>query len=154
MSVHFLSKVPVWQQVVAPYSLGYRIRLLSQMTGRSLQKKLEPYGLTPFHWVVLCCLWENDGLATFDIVDRLKQVGGTMTGVISRMEERDLVYRAQDERDRRIWRVWLTQTGRQLQQELPDVAAKNLQQVLNGFSEQEQKQFSELVDKAIANLSR
>ncbi len=93
-------------------------------------------------------------MATFDIVDRLKQVGGTMTGVISRMEERDLVYRAQDERDRRIWRVWLTQTGRQLQQELPDVAAKNLQQMLNGLSEQEQKQFSELVDKAIANLSR
>lgn len=154
MSVHFSSKVPVWQQVVAPYSLGYRIRLLSQMMGRSLQQKLEPYGLTPFHWVVLCCLWENDGLATFDIVDRLKQVGGTMTGVISRMEERGLVYRAQDERDRRIWRVWLTQTGRQLQQELPGVAAENIQQVLKGFSDQEQKQFSELVDRAIANLSR
>ncbi|MGB3789270.1 MAG: MarR family transcriptional regulator [Phormidesmis sp.] len=146
------TETPVWKQVVAPYSLGYRIRLLSQLMGRSLQQRLEPYGLTPFHWLVLCCLWEQDGLATSDIVERLKQVGGTMTGVISRMEERELVYREQDERDRRIWRVWLTQTGWQLQNELPEVATQHRLQVLSGFSEVEQKQFSDFVDRAISNL--
>lgn len=148
------SQLPVWQQVVAPYSLGYRIRLLSQLMGRSLQQKLAPYGLTPFHWVVLCCLWEQDGLATSDIACRLQQVGGTMTGVISRMEERDLLYREQDERDRRVWRIWLTKTGRQLQNELCDIALESRQRSLEGLSEQEQKQFSELVDRAIANLSK
>ena len=147
-----LSQIPVWQQVVAPYSLGYRIRLLSQLMGRSLQQKLDPYGLTPFHWVVLCCLWEQDGLATSDIVSQLKQVGGTMTGVISRMEERNLIYREQDERDRRIWRVWLTPTGRQLQSELLSVATAHRQRTLKGFSAQEQEQLSALVDRAIANL--
>ncbi len=148
------SQVPMWQSVLAPYSLGYRIRLLSQLMGRSLQQKLEPYGLTPFHWVVLCCLWEQDGLATSDIVSRLKQVGGTMTGVISRMEERDLVYREQDKWDRRIWRVWLTQTGRNLQKELPDIAAEHREQAVHGFSVQEQQQLSELVDRAIANMNQ
>lgn len=77
-----------------------------------------------------------------------------MTGVISRMEERDLLYREQDERDRRIWRIWLTKTGRQLQSELCDIALENRQQLLEGFSELEQKQFSELVDRAIATLSK
>ncbi|MGB3297029.1 MAG: MarR family transcriptional regulator [Phormidesmis sp.] len=144
---------PLWQQVAAPYSLGYRIRLLSQLMGRSLQQKLTPYGLTPFHWVVLCCLWEQDGLATSDIACRLQQVGGTMTGVISRMEERDLLYRKQDERDRRVWRIWLTETGRQIQSKLCDIAINNREQSLKGFSEQEQKQLSELIDKAIANLN-
>ena len=145
--------VPAWQQVLAPHGLGYRIRLLSQLMGRSLQQKLEPYGLTPFHWVVLCCLWEQDGLATSDIASRLQQVGGTMTGVINRMEERGLVYRAQDECDRRIWRIWLSEAGWQLQHKLPPIVTEVRQQTLKGLSEQEQQQFSELVDRAIASLS-
>ena len=65
-----------WQTIKAPHSIGYRIKLLSQLLTRQFQDKLEPFGLTPFHWVVLCCLWEQDGLATSDIGDRLCQVGG------------------------------------------------------------------------------
>ncbi len=144
---------PSWQQVRAPHSLGYRIRLLSQMMGRSLHQKLEPYGLTPFHWVVLCCLWAQDGLATSDVASRLQQVGGTMTGVINRMEERGLLYREQDSGDRRIWRIWLTEAGQQLQHELPTIAAEVRIQTMKGFSESEQQQLSELVDRAIANLA-
>lgn len=143
----------VWRQVRAPYSLGYRIRLLSQLMGRSLQQKLEPHGLTPFHWVVLCCLWEADGQATSDIANRLQQVGGTMTGVISRMEERNLLCRRQDESDRRIWRIWLTETGKQLQHSLPSLATELRDQTTKGFSDREQQQFSELVNRAIANLT-
>jgi len=138
--------------VRAPYGLGYRIRLLSLTMGRSLQQKLEPYGLTPFHWVVLCCLWEQDGMATSEVASRLKQVGGTLTGVISRMEERNLLHREQDECDRRIWRIWLTDAGRQLEDKLPPLVISTQSKVLAGFSEDEQQQFSALVNRAIANL--
>jgi len=141
-----------WQQVRAPYSLGYRTRLLSQMSGRQLQHRLEPYGLTPFHWVVLCCLWEQDGMATSEVSGRLQQVGGTMTGVISRMEARSLLHRAQDPVDRRIWRIWLTDAGRALEKELPPVATDIRDQMLKGFSAAEQQQFSHFIDRAIANL--
>ena len=141
------------RQILAPHSLGYRVRLLSLLIGRSLQQKLDPYGLTPFHWVVLCCLWKQDGLATSEIVTQLKQVGGTMTGVLSRMEDRGLVYREQDERDRRIWRVWLTEAGRQLESELPPLAEETREQTLSGFSKSEREQFSSLIDRAISNFS-
>ena len=141
------------KQILAPHSLGYRVRLLSLLIGRSLQQKLDPYGLTPFHWVVLCCLWKQDGLATSEIVTQLQQVGGTMTGVLSRMEDRGLVYREQDERDRRIWRIWLTAAGRQLESELPPLAEETREQTLVDFSEGERDQFSSLIDRAIANLS-
>ena len=141
------------RQILAPHSLGYRVRLLSLLIGRSLQQKLDPYGLTPFHWVVLCCLWKQDGLATSEIVTQLKQVGGTMTGVLSRMEDRGLVYREQDERDRRIWRVWLTEAGRQLESELPQLAEETREQTLSGFSKSEREQFSSLIDRAISNFS-
>lgn len=85
--------LPPWDEVLAPYNLGYRIKLLSQLLSRQFQERLEPYGLTPFYWVVLCCQWQEDGLATSTIGETLQQVGGTLTGVLDRREERGLVRR-------------------------------------------------------------
>jgi len=142
-----------WDEVLAPYSLGYRIKLLSQMLGRLFQERLEPFGLTTFHWVVLCCLWEEDGLATSTIGERLKQVGGTLTGVLDRMEERGLVRRERDVRDRRIWRIWLTDAGRELEEVLPQIAIEIREQAMASMATGERELLSRLVDQAIANLS-
>lgn len=147
-------QLPSWQEVLAPYSLGYRLRLLSQLSNRRLQEILEPYGLTPFHWLVLCCLWEQDGLATTEIGEKLQQVGGTMTGVLDRMEERNLVRRERDKDDRRIWRVWLTDTGKQLYDVLPDLMQQARETIMQGISDEERRIVSDFVDKAIANLMR
>lgn len=142
-----------WDEYMAPQSLGYRIKLLSQLLGRRFQERLEPFGLTPFHWVVLCCLWKEDGLATSSIGERLQQVGGTLTGVLDRMEERGLIRRERDTRDRRVWRIWLTEAGKQLQTELPPIAKEIRDQAMAGIPETEQEQFSRAIDCAIANLS-
>src|ERR671932_507743 len=141
------------EEVLAPHTLGYRIKLLSQLQTCTLQERLEPFGLTPFHWVVLCCLWKEDGLATSTLGERLQQVGGTLTGVIDRMEERGLVRRERDLRDRRIWRIWLTDAGKELDQVLPPIAREICQQAMTGISIAEQERLSQLIARLIANLS-
>lgn len=142
-----------WSEARAPYSIGYRMKLLSQLASRRLQERLEPFGLTPFHWVVLCCLWEEDGLATCSIGEKLQQVGGTITGVLDRMEERGLIRRERDPHDRRIWRIWLTEAGKELEEVLPPIAATLLDQAMKGIPEAERERFSLLLDQVIANLS-
>ncbi len=142
-----------WQQVLAPHGLGYRIKLLSQLLTRKFTEKLEPFGLTPFHWLVLCCLWLEDGLPTSSIGDKLQQVGGTLTGVLDRMEERGLVRRERDLKDRRIWRIWLTDAGRELETILPPMAVELRENAMRGIPNDEREIFSQLLDRAIANLS-
>ncbi len=145
--------VDSWREVLAPHSIGYRIKILGQLLGRKFQEKLDPLGLTPFHWVVLCCLWEEDGLATCRIGERLQQVGGTLTGVLDRMEERGLIRRERDSRDRRIWRIWLTEAGKQLEHVLVPLALEQREQAMRGISQEERELFSQLLDQAIANLA-
>ncbi|MBD2126518.1 MarR family transcriptional regulator [Microcoleus sp. ZQ-A2] len=147
------SHLAEWEEVLAPQSLGYRIKLLSMLLSRTFQERLEPYGLTPFHWVVLCCLWQEDGLATSSIGERLQQVGGTLTGVLDRMEERGLVRRERDMRDRRIWRIWLTQAGKDLEEVLPPIALEIREQAMAGIAEADRELLSRLIDQAIANCS-
>jgi DNA-binding MarR family transcriptional regulator len=98
-------------------------------------------------------LWQEDGLPTSSIGDKLQQVGGTLTGVLDRMEERGLVRRERDKRDRRIWRIWLTDSGRELQEVLPPLVATIRDRAVGGFSEADRELFSQLIDRAILNLS-
>jgi len=140
-------------QNLGPKGVGYRIKVLSQLLYRLLQHKLQPYDLTPFHWLVLNCLWSDDGLAVSEIADKLQQVGGTMTGVIDRMEERDLVYRERDVEDRRVWRIWLTTRGKNLSKTLPPAVTKERDQFYAGVSPQDQKIFMAVLDQLTENAT-
>ncbi len=142
-----------WQEVRAPYGVGYKIKLLSQLLARKFTERLEPLGLTPFHWVVLCCLWEEDGLPTSSIGEKLQQVGGTLTGVLDRMEERCLIRRERDARDRRIWRIWLTDAGKELEVILPPIALALREEAMQGISSAERAHFCQILNRAIANMS-
>jgi MarR family transcriptional regulator, organic hydroperoxide resistance regulator len=139
--------------LLAPHSTGYRIKLLSQLLYRKFSDRLEPFGITPFHWLVLCCLWQEDGLPTSEIGEKLQQVGGTLTGVLDRMEERDLVRREKDKSDRRICRIWLTDAGKELRDILPQISAELHDETWQGVSATERARFSQLLDRAIANLT-
>lgn len=141
-----------WRYALAPYTLGYKIKLVSQLMYRDFLERLEPYGLTPFHYVVLCCLWEEDGLSTSGIADKLKQLGATLTGVVDRMEERNLVYRERDPDDRRIVRIWLTDQGKQLMNVLPAVSVETSKKATEGISEEEQKAVLKLLDQIFHNM--
>ena len=69
------------------------------------------------------------------------------------MEERDLIRRQRDSSARRKVRIWLTDTGKELKTVLPPLALELRERVMAGFSEREKKQFSQLIDRAISNLS-
>ena len=138
---------------LAPHCLGYHFKLVSQLTYREFQGQLEPFGLTPFHYLVLCCLWEEDGLATSSIAEKLQQLGATLTGVVDRMEERDLVCRKRDPQDRRIWRIWLTEEGRQLREVLPPIATDSLEKCLKGVSTRDRERLAQILAQIVVILS-
>lgn len=141
-----------WRYALAPYNLGYKLKLASQLMYRDFLERLEPYGLTPFHYLVLCCLWEEDGLSTSGIADKLKQLGATLTGVVDRMEDRNLVYRERDTRDRRIVRIWLTDEGKRLMNILPELGAQTINKATKEMSEAEQERVLKLIEQVIHNF--
>jgi DNA-binding MarR family transcriptional regulator len=125
--------------------------VLSNLLTRSLQQSLEPYDLTPFHWLVLNCLWREDGLPVSAIGDKLQQVGGTMTGVLDRMEKRDLVMRERDTDDRRIWRIWLTPKGKEMGKTLPAQIRKGRDRLYKGIAQTDFDVFVSVLEQLIDN---
>jgi DNA-binding MarR family transcriptional regulator len=148
-----LEFVKKWRHALAPYNLGYKLKLASQLMYRDFLERLEPYGLTPFHYLVLCCLWEEDGLSTSGIAEKLGQLGATLTGVVDRMEDRKLVYRERDSVDRRMVRIWLTPEGEKLKEVLPPIGEQTIDRALKGMSKTEQELISKLLERIIVNVS-
>lgn len=148
-----LEFVKKWRHALAPYNLGYKLKLTSQLMYRDFLERLEPYGLTPFHYLVLCCLWEEDGLSTSGIAEKLGQLGATLTGVVDRMEERKLVYRERDPADRRMVRIWLTKAGEELKEVLPAIGEQTIHRALKGISKAEQELLETLLDRLVSNMS-
>ena len=91
---------------------------------------LAPYGVTPGQYGVLRCLWDEDGQTVRQIADRLYLDASTMTGILDRMEQRGLILKQTDPRDRRALQILLTPKGRDLQAPLEHAIDAANEQVL------------------------
>jgi|AGTN01.1.fsa_nt_gi Transcriptional regulators len=110
-----------YQFILPPRSLGYKMKVLQLLMMRRFSDSAEKYNVTASHTLVLIRLWQNDGLPVTEIGQYLEQVGGSLTGVLERMEERGLIRREQDQKDRRSFRVWLTEEGESLIDVIPPI---------------------------------
>jgi DNA-binding MarR family transcriptional regulator len=68
----------------------------------------------------------------------------TMTGVVDRLVAQDLVTRREDPADRRVRRVELSQTGRELVESIVNAGAAQLQRILSQLSDDD----LEILDRA------
>jgi DNA-binding MarR family transcriptional regulator len=75
---------------------------------------LEPLGLTYPQYLVLLALWEEDGLSVKHLGERLGLDSATLTPLLKRLEQQDVVERRRDEQDQRVVRIYLTDAGRAL----------------------------------------
>lgn len=77
--------------------------------------ELAPYGVTPGQYAVLKCLWDENGQTAKQLSERLYLDGSTVTGILDRMENKTLINRQPDSKDRRAVRVMLTEQGKALE---------------------------------------
>lgn len=77
--------------------------------------ELSPLGVTPGQYGVLRCLWDENAQTAKRLADRLVLDGSTITGILDRMEQKGLIEKQTDPKDRRAMQVMLTPKGKKLQ---------------------------------------
>jgi DNA-binding MarR family transcriptional regulator len=87
---------------------------------RAVLKALKPYldtlGVTYPQYLVLLVLWENSPATVGDIARRLYLDTGTITPLLKRMAQNELINRERSRDDERIVYVHLTEKGRKLKE--------------------------------------
>jgi DNA-binding MarR family transcriptional regulator len=121
-----------------------RFNLLSQ---KKLEADLEKQGLTPPQFYVLATIGYAGGLPFGEIGAKMMVTVSNLTGIVDRLEEKKLVSRKRDERDRRVVHVILTEKGAKLYKSTIPLFEDSISTIFARVDKAEQKELSHLLRK-------
>lgn len=121
---------------------------------RFIEGHMKHYQITPPQFEVLVTLWEKDGLALSELGKSLARDGPTITGIIDRMEHKQLVNRKRDSTDRRCIKVVLTPKAWGLKEELTTYLQSSLQDIAGDLSPLELSQLESILTKMLMNIEQ
>ena len=101
--------------------LCFALYAASRRMTATYRPMLEALGLTYPQYLVMLVLWERDGLTVRELGERLQLDSGTLTPLLKRLEQADLVGRYRRQSDEREVEITLTQAGRNLHERALDV---------------------------------
>ena len=85
-----------------------------QMMQQQLTRALAGLDIKPPHLDILVNLYRFEGISQQELARKLLVGRSNMSMLLPQMEARGLIERRSDERDRRVWRLYLTVAGREL----------------------------------------
>jgi len=118
-----------------------------QTVHQHFKAKLAAYNVTPVQYGILASLWKEDGQAPGQIAANLNLDSSTITGILDRMESKDLLKRMPDPSDRRALKVVLTEEGRALQEPIDKAIEEANREILEGFTERDRKLLGNMLEK-------
>ena len=96
-------------------------------------------------------LWNKDGLTNAEIAELLDIKPSSVTAQVKQLEEAEMVIRKQDENDKRVSRIFLTDKGREAQ-ETRDTMHNDISEIIFGnLTDEEQEQLAFLMEKLVEN---
>ena len=100
------------------------IRRLVRAEYLDSQKLSKQYGLTGPQSLVLRLLIKKGALSSADLSRQMYVTPSNITGIIDRLEKKELVERIRKQGDRRVAMITLTQSGQKLGKTIPDPIEK------------------------------
>ena len=99
--------------------------------------KLSVFDITPVQYAVLYCLWENNVQSPKEIAERLKLENSTVSGILERMEKKELIERTISKEDRRFIQVELTKKGEDLKEDVLKTVEDLNEEVLGALTDEQ-----------------
>lgn len=121
--------------------LCFPLYAASRLVTQCYQPALDKLGLTYPQYLVLLILWETDSVTVKVLSERLYLQSNTLTPLLKRMQQAGLIDRVRSQEDERSVIISLTDKGKQLASEAPQVA-KQLADNLSITTEEAQQLYS------------
>ena len=143
-----------------PVSPQYDVEILQSL--RRIIRSVEMYSkklssnhkVTGPQLVCLLTIGQHQPVIASRIAKHVHLSPSTVVGVLDRLEEKDLVTRERDQKDRRKVYVRLTEKGRELTCQAPSPLQDRLAQALHGLSALEQSTIALALEKIASLMDR
>ncbi|MEZ9184480.1 MarR family winged helix-turn-helix transcriptional regulator [Vibrio splendidus] len=135
-----------------PNSFGWLVNVVANKATKDFDTELKKHGLTIALWPTMMCLWEEEGLTQRDIAAKSKVENSTTTRTLDKLEKLELVERRADPNSRRSFRIYLTDKGKALEEQLVPIPVRLNKALMNELDAEEQQQMLKLLQKVVAAI--
>lgn len=133
-------------------NIGSMLAQVSRLFRRRFDERARSIGVTRPQWQVLSLLRHYAGSNQGTLADLLEVEPISLGRMIDRLQEAGLVERRADPSDRRAWRLFLTEKGDALVEQLRPCASETFDLALDGISDEDQATLMALLGRMRANL--
>jgi len=110
-------------------------------------ERLGPLGLTPAHVGSLRIIAASEGASQQEVATKLGMFPSRLVALVDELQERGLVERVENSRDRRTYALQLTRDGRDLLERIGRVAREHQESLLTSLSPEERDQLAALLGR-------
>jgi DNA-binding MarR family transcriptional regulator len=135
-------------------ALSYQLVQVCKAHRNKAESLLSEIGLHAGQEVILHHLWHEDGQTQSNLVDELCVQPATITKSLDRLESAGFVQRRTDADDRRVSRVYLTDTGRSLHRQIEDIWLEVEAASFGALTAEEQETIRRLLQKVLEKLKQ
>ena len=135
----------------------FYISRIKQINTRLLNKLLAQKNITAFNGEqgrILHVLWENDGISNQELSKRSGLAMSSLTTMLERMEEKNLLTRKGCPKDKRKCLLFLTEHANSLKKEYDEISDKMTKLSFEGISEDERLAFEKTLENILHNLEK
>lgn len=133
--------------------VGALISYIHRSTQKKFAKVLAPYNIGEGHFIILMLLYAQGGRSQ-DELALLRGYDKTLIAKsVVKLEEEGLIYRLTDPDDKRIKRLYLSESGCTLCPEIESIGFDIDDSLIKNFTEKESRVLIELLQKVALNAS-
>lgn len=145
------SVVPLSDHVESEY-MGFLVYDVARAFTNAYAKLMAPLGLTRPQARVIACVTRYPGITQADLCEWIGVGRMAMSGLLDRMESKDLVSRSEDPSDRRVKRVFLTRNARKMLPDLQKIADTLYENSMSSIKSKDLKVTMEVLSNIKLNL--
>lgn len=135
-------------------TIGFLLNDTARLFRRSFNARTRDSGITALQWRLITYLKRHEGVRQGPLAELIEVEPITLSRMVDRLVEAELVERRADPADRRAWQLYLTPRAGDLLNGMRPIAHALTAEAIEGLSATEVEQLSDLVERVRANLSR
>ena len=112
------------------------------------------FDLTPEQWGVMTRLRDNEGMNQNQLAERTFKDRHNINRILNLLEKHGYIKRCPDKSDKRAHSIFLTKSGRMIQEKLTPIVLNNIQQRFNDLSPEDLSALRRILEHVTKNIER
>ncbi|WP_342361278.1 MarR family transcriptional regulator [Terrarubrum flagellatum] len=134
-------------------TVGFLLHDSARLMRKRFEQRARAFGLSRSQWQLIAALKHNEGIQQGALADLMDIEPITLVRLLDRSQKAGLVERRPDPKDRRAWRLFLTEEAHPMLEIMQGIGAATREEAMNSLSEEDRAHLFRILEVVRGNLA-